>query len=353
MKIYITGANGFIGYHLTQYIKYLTDFQLMESKNRFQEDLDLIAESDIIIHLAGVNRGDDIYVKNIEITNQLIEMLSKSRINKRVIFASSTQEGNGTEYGNSKRDAYQLLKKCGIEVTSIKIPNIFGPFCKPNYNSFVSTFCSILNNGSMPEIIQDNQIELMYVMDLCDYICSLVGNNDNEMKTTKINVSEVLNRLNYFNIEYNIKNTMPEISTQFDIDLFNTFRSFSNPVKQLDRKVDDRGYLIECLRSRINNNHIFYSSTKPDVVRGNHFHFRKVERFIIIKGSAKIEFQKLGDKKVQEFFISSEDNLVIDIPVMNIHTLKNIGDDELICCFWTNEIFDPNKPDTYFQKIVN
>lgn len=353
MKAYVTGSTGFIGYHLTQYLKHRTDIEVLQSTGRFQDDIELINKCDVLVHLAGVNRGDDVYERNIEITNDLIEILKGSDNLPRLIFASSSQEGNGTPYGTAKKESIERLNLLYGEenVISLKIPNVFGPLCKPNYNSFISTFSYLLNQGEKPSIITDNEIELVYVTDLCEHIYSQIIGVANKMVTNKIAVSEILEKLTEYNLDYNTNNTIPNMASKFDVDLFNTFRSFSNPVRDLDRKSDDRGYLLECLRTKSSNSHMFYSVTKPGITRGNHFHFRKVERFVIIKGSAEIELQKPDTRGIDRFTISGDDNKVIDIPVMNVHTLKNVGEDELICAFWTNEIFDQNNSDTYFLKI--
>jgi UDP-2-acetamido-2,6-beta-L-arabino-hexul-4-ose reductase len=353
MKVYITGSSGFIGYHLTQYLKHRTDIEVLKSTGRFQDDIESISTCDFLVHLAGVNRGDNVYERNIEVTNDLVKLLKGFNNLPGLIFASSSQEGNGTPYGTAKKESVEILNSLYGErnIISLKIPNVFGPLCKPHYNSFVSTFSYILNEGDNPRIIDDNEVELVYITDLCEYVYSQIIGADNKMRTKKIHVSEVLKKLTEYNLDYNSNNTIPDMDSKFDVDLFNTFRSFSNPVRDLDRKSDDRGYLLECLRTKSSNSHIFYSITRPGITRGNHFHFRKVERFIIIKGSAEIEFQKPDTKGIERFTISGDDNKVIDIPVMNVHTLKNIGEDDLICAFWTNEIFDPNNPDTYFLKI--
>lgn len=352
MKVYITGDSGFIGYHLRHYLKFVGGLDVLSKGERFQKDLEKIKSCDYIIHLAGVNRGEEIYEKNLEITKDLITSIKKLKIIPQIIFASSTQEGNKTPYGSSKSESYKLLiSEFGEKrVEKIKIPNVFGPFCKPNYNSVVSTFCHALNNGTSPNIIEDKEIDLIYITELCLHIHSILIGERKEMVTKKMTVSILLEKLSKYNIDYRLSNTIPEFEDIFDLDLFNTFRSFSNPLRGLEKKIDERGFLIECMKSKNKNCHFFYSLTKPNVTRGNHFHFRKIERFIIIKGSAKIELQKPGGEK-KTIFISENDNQVIDIPVLTAHNLKNIGTDDLICCFWSNEIFDPQNPDTYFLKI--
>jgi UDP-2-acetamido-2,6-beta-L-arabino-hexul-4-ose reductase len=356
MKIGITGEQGFIGYHLTQFIKYKTDHDIVSLGRRFQSSPDDLRRCDWIIHLAGVNRSESVYSDNIKINKDLIDIIEQSNRFPNLIFVSSTQEGNGTEYGKSKSDSYEMIEKFYMKSKSqlhkVVLPNIFGPFCKPNYNSFVSTFCYNLNNDKEVQVIQDREVDLLYVQDACKMIFSIIDPSISRTFSTKeFFVSEILTKLVSFKNEYVDTNTLPHFENQFELDLFHTFRSFSNPVRKLIRRTDERGYLLECLRSKSNNSHFFYSITKPEITRGNHFHFNKIERFIIIKGVAQVKFNKLDSNEVETFIINSEDDSIIDIPVLKSHNLTNIGSEELICAFWTNEIFDEKNPDTYFKKI--
>ncbi len=361
MNIILTGEKGFIGYHLTQYLKWIKKENVISVGRNFQNESKKFTNTDWVIHLAGVNRGEnnqEVYDGNINLAKDLINIFNENKITPNVIFISSIQESLNNNYGNSKIEASKLIKEhCnekGKEFISLKIPNVFGPFCKPNYNSFVATFCDKISKGNSPEIIKDNKVPLIYVQDVCEILYdSIIQTQEKSFEEYiyNINVSEILSRLNHFNELYNKSGILPELNDKFNINLFNTFRSYISPLSQLTRKIDDRGYLIEILKCESSQTQMFYSVTKPNITRGNHFHFDKIERFMILKGTALIEMRKIDSEEILSWVINDSDDLTIDMPVMYTHSLKNIGDDDLICCFWTQEIFNPLFPDTYFEKV--
>jgi UDP-2-acetamido-2,6-beta-L-arabino-hexul-4-ose reductase len=360
MNIVITGEKGFIGYHLTQYLKWVKNENVISVGRDFQKEFKKFKNVDWVIHVAGVNRAsdDEIYNGNIGLANELIEIFDKNKSTPNVIFMSSIQESLNNVYGNSKIKASELIKShCDNQnksFISLKLPNVFGPFCKPNYNSFVATFCDKIFKGDKPKIIKDNKVPLIYVQDVCEVIYnSIIQNQEQSFKeyTYGINVSEILDKFNYFNELYNESGTLPKLDNKLDINLFNTFRSYMSPLSQLIKRTDDRGYLIEILKCESSQTQMFYSVTKPNITRGNHFHFNKIERFMILKGTALVEMRKIDSDEVLSWTISDTDNLTIDMPILYTHSLKNVGDTELICCFWTQEIFDPSSPDTYFENV--
>lgn len=361
MNIIVTGEKGFIGYHLTQYLKWVKKENVISVRRDFQKESKKFIEADWVIHLAGVNRGindDEVYNGNVNLAKDLIKIFDENKITPNVIFISSVQESLNNTYGNSKIEASRLVKShCDNNnkvFISLKLPNVFGPFCKPNYNSFVATFCDKIAKNTLPEIIKDNKVPLVYVQDVCEVIYNSLSTS--EPKSFKeyineVNVSEVLNKLKYFYNLYNKEGIFPELNNKFNVNLFNTLRSYISPLSHLIKKTDDRGYLIEILKCESSPTQMFYSVTKPGVTRGNHFHFNKIERFMILKGTALVEMRKVDTEDIFSWVIKDDDNLTIDMPIMYTHSLKNIGNDDLICCFWTQEIFDPAFPDTYFEKV--
>jgi UDP-2-acetamido-2,6-beta-L-arabino-hexul-4-ose reductase len=361
MNIIITGEKGFIGYHLTQYLKWVKKENVISVGRDFQKESKKFIEADWVVHLAGVNRGEsdqEVYNGNVNLAKDLIEIFDKNESTPNVIFISSIQESLNNIYGNSKIDASKIIKShCESKnklFISLKLPNVFGSFCKPNYNSFIATFCDKISKGNNPEIIKDNKVPLIYVQDVCKVLYdSIIQTQEKSFEEYiyDIKVSEALNKLNYFNELYNKNGILPELDNKFNINLFNTFRSYISPLSHLTRKTDDRGYLIEILKCESSQTQMFYSVTKPNITRGNHFHFDKIERFMILKGTALVEMRKIDSEKILSWVISDSDDLTIDMPIMYTHSLKNIGDDDLICCFWTQEIFNPSLPDTYFEKV--
>jgi UDP-2-acetamido-2,6-beta-L-arabino-hexul-4-ose reductase len=359
MKIAITGEKGFLGYHLTQYYKYISKDEypewgfanhvVVELGKNYLENINLLKDCDLLIHCAGVNRGDDIYQKNISLAQELVDSLKKNKIVIDIKFTSSTQEDNKSEYGNSKLKAKQILNKyCTLvntKFTSYKLPNLFGPFGKPNYNSFINTFCYNLVNN-IPCQYNGNKVTLCYVYDAIKVIDGIKSNYN----THDISVENVYKILNNFYTEYS-KSVIPKLNTEFEKNLFNTLRSFMPLGFNLTRHTDDRGFLVELVKNKGSESQVFFSTTNPGITRGDHFHFGKVERFCILSGEAKISLRKIGSNKKLHYIIKSNDNKVIDMPILYTHNITNIGKDSLICVFWVNEIFNPKDTDTYFEKV--
>ena len=371
MKIGITGQNGFIGYHLSQTLKYKFEkYVVVPFQRSFFEDSELlnsfVSSCDVIIHLAGVNRADsneEVYNSNIQINTALNDALLTAKFKGHLIFASSSQEDSKSLYGKAKKESRFFLEQTTIELggkfTGLIIPNIFGPFCKPNYNSFVATFCSKILNNETPEVIQDGNVPLLYVGNLVEQILDVIK-FQNEIKFKRIasdievKVSEVLILLNYFKESYLKANTIPAFNNSFELQLFNTFRSYIdveavNPVA-LVKHSDERGFFSEIIRTEIGGQ-FSYSTTLPRITRGNHFHTRKIERFIVIQGHAKISLRKIGTDKVHEFLLSGEKPSYVDMPIWYTHNITNIGNDPLITSFWINEPYDPKDADTYFENV--
>lgn len=371
-KICITGQNGFIGNHLYNTLKLFPNkYSLIEFQDNFFESdnklKNCLLGCDVIIHLAAINRCNDpniLFETNISLTKKIINALKKINSNAHVIMSSSIQEKLNNPYGKSKKISRDLFKNWNNEnldnaFAGLLIPNVFGPFCLPNYNSFIATFCHNLLNNMTPTIIDDNQVDLIYIADLINEIINIidkrVDNNKIILKTEyNYKVSDVLNKLIYFKECYMHERTIPNLKNPFDLKLFNTFRSYINYHEEFPRKYvineDERGMFIELARFGISGQTSF-STTKPGIVRGNHFHTRKIERFSVIKGKALIQIRKIGTDNIIEFYLDGDSPSYVDMPVWYTHNIKNIGNDELLTNFWINEPYDPKNSDTYFVKV--
>ena len=371
MKIGITGQNGFIGWHLRHTIKYVfkDDFQLISFERDYflnSDRLDnFVSECDVIVHLAGVNRDkdeDEISKTNKALSQKLTESISRVNFNGKLIFSSSTQEGNKNSYGASKKAVREIFfkasKELGFQFTGLIIPNVFGPFCKPNYNSFIATFCFKIINKIKPKITEDNEVELIYVGKLVEEIIRSFKNppNQNQRLASQqiIKVSKVVQNLELFHKKYIEKGEIPSLDSNFDIQLFNTFRSYlkhedKGPIRH-KKNSDHRGNFSEIIRTQ-SGGQFSYSTTQSNKFRGNHFHTRKVERFSIIQGDALIQLRKIGSKKVYDFILNGEDPSYVDMPIWFTHNITNIGNKPLITLFWINEPFDEKDTDTYFEIV--
>ena len=369
-KIGITGQSGFIGYHLYNFLRMKKNISLVDfNRNLFSNTYDLahnLNSCDIIIHLAGMNRdvnSQNIYDTNMSLTNKLIIALEKCTTPPKVIFASSSQEENNNNYGKSKLDSRIKLEnwadKTNGKINTLIIPNVFGPFCKPFYNSFIATFCNQIHSGEQPKIISDNEVGLIYVGDLAKLIFELIVSDDWSKGVIKVNysieikVSSLLKKLIEFHESYN-NYIIPKLKDKFESDLFNTYLSYQkiddDYPKKNNKHSDNRGFFSEIYKSK-SETQISYSLTKPGVTRGNHFHTSKIEIFIIIKGKAQIQLRKIGEKKVHSFTITDKSPKFIDMPIWYTHNVKNIGSDELIIIFCINKFYTNLDPDTYHEKV--
>lgn len=369
MKIGITGSNGFIGFHLRNTINQYKDHKLISFKRQFfknENHLDnFVSSSDVIVHLAGLNRHnyeDSILKTNIDLAIKLSDSISRVNFKKKLIFLSSTHETTDSAYGISKLKSRNILtessKKIGFSLTSLIVPNVFGPFCKPNYNSFIANFCHSLINNNNTNIIIDDNVKLIYVQNLVSNIMDEFNSSSNYKKVIpsdfKLKVSEVLKILNDFKELYIEKDEIPDISETFKLNLFNTFRSYIDYdnfyPKSYKNNVDDRGNFVEILRSNSLGQYSF-SKTKPKVVRGNHYHTRKVERFAVIFGEALIKMRKIGANDIIEYKLSGKSPEFVDIPIWYTHSIQNIGEEDLYTLFWVNEPYDNENSDTFFENV--
>jgi UDP-2-acetamido-2,6-beta-L-arabino-hexul-4-ose reductase len=370
IKVGVTGSNGFIGWHLCQTIKlYPDNFELIDFKRNWfynTNELDnFVSNCDIIVHLAGLNRHNDentIYETNVGIANKLVEAFNRSNYKGRVLFSSSIQEERNNVFGNSKKEARAIFsnwaKENGTQFKGLIIPNVFGAFGLPFYNSVVATFSHQLVNNESPKIETDATLNLIYINDLVKKLIELFSTESNETVNIKFTdtykVSQILELLNQFKSTYLDNGQIPGFKNQFEINLFNTFRSYFNlsnyfPIKYKNN-IDERGNFVELIKLETGGQ-VSFSTTKPEITRGNHFHTRKIERFSVIKGKALIQLRKIGTNKVFDFYLSGDEPAYVDMPIWHTHNIKNIGEDELYTMFWINEFYDTNDPDTYFEKV--
>ena len=370
MKILVSGHTGFVGEHLLRKLKCLDlNYQIdFLTKSDFQSRSDLankISPDDIIFHFAGVNRDineEKVYEKNIEINQLLYSALEDIKFKGKLLFTSSTQEELNTMYGKAKKNARLKFEEQSNSLNylfyGIIIPNIFGPFCKPNYNSFIATFSYKILNKEIPKIDNDKKVSLIYIGDFIDEIINILDSDKPiELNTNLIyehNVSEILMKLNTFNNLYIKKGQIPNVNLHFDLCLFNTFRSYIDinsffPKKHNEFK-DNRGHFSELTRS-FSEGQTSCSITKKDEIRGNHFHTRKIERFSVIQGKAKIQLRELLSEEKSEFILDGAIPSYVDIPIWYTHNIQNIGNEDLITIFWINEHYKEDSSDTYLENV--
>lgn len=371
LKIGITGQDGFIGQHLFNTLGlYPDEFERVHFQYDFFEDksklIEFVGGCDVIVHLAAVNRHNDpevLYQTNISLVEQLIAVLEKTKSKAHVLFASSVQEEQDNRYGESKKIGRELLAKwaenAGGFFTGLVIPNVFGPFGRPYYNSFIATFSHQLTHNEQPKIETDTEVKLIYVGELVDIIINAIRNQLQKplyiIPYTSVNkVSDILKLLEKYTSAYFVQGNIPALNSAFELNLFNTFRSYidvknHNPIKIMQH-ADDRGAFVEIIRLGIGGQ-VSFSTTFPGVTRGNHFHTRKIERFAIIKGEALIQLRKIGTDEVLDFYLNGNEPAYVDMPIWYTHNIKNIGTEDLYTNFWINEFYDANNSDTYFETV--
>lgn len=370
-KIGITGQKGFVGSHLYNTLGlFPAQYERVDFHRDYFEDSkkldDFVKQCDVIVHLAAMNRHPDpeiIYSNNVELVQNLVDSLERTGSKAHVLFSSSSQEERDNLYGKSKKEGRRLLaewaEKNGGVFSGLIIPNVFGPFGVPNYNSFIATFCHKLTHGEQPVIDVDGEVKLIYVGDLVEEIITKIQQAVTEKEfvvpfRTSVKVSEVLEKLENYKKLYFENGEVPVLETTFDYQLFNTFRCYFDiknhyPVKFTQHK-DPRGAFVEVIRLGIGGQCSF-STTVPGITRGNHFHIRKIERFAVIKGKALIQLRKIDSDEVLDFYLDGEEPAYVDMPIWYTHNIKNIGEKDLYTIFWINEPYDPNDPDTYFQTV--
>jgi UDP-2-acetamido-2,6-beta-L-arabino-hexul-4-ose reductase len=380
IKIGITGQAGFVGTHLFNTLGLYPDKferipfedEFFQDKNRLEE---FVKSCDAIVHLAAMNRHNDpevLYQTNIGLVKQLIESCEATKSAPHILFSSSTQEERDNLYGKSKKEGRQLFEqwaqKHSARFTGFVIPNVFGPFGNPYYNSVVATFCHQLTHEEQPRIEVDGEIKLIYVGELVQEIINKilfhsVTQSLNSVlycetffvpHTSQIKVSALLQKLTGFKENYFDKGILPCLDNPFDRNLFNTFLCYVDhssffPFK-LKLNTDERGSFVETVKLN-SGGQVSFSTTVPGITRGNHFHTRKAERFAVIKGKARIELRRIGTNKIYSFELDGKEPSFVDMPVWYTHNITNIGEEELYTIFWINEHFDTYDPDTYFEKV--
>ena len=357
----MTGAGGFLGWHFrAAMLESGTDTRPVAMGDRF--DLDTasatISGSSRFVHIAGVNRGSDSEVRegNVRFADQAASAIDHARIPPAVVvFANSTQSFGAGVYGEAKSDSAGILanaaQRVGAQFENVVLPNLFGEHGAPFYNSVTATFAHLLAEGGEPSVVEDKQLTLLHVQDAAD----LLGGSGAMMSELEqdILVSDLLATMRSMSGTYG-KGEIPDVSTRFARNLFNTYRSYTFPAQapmHLARHADARGTFFEILRSHGGDGQSSFSTTLPGVTRGDHFHRRKIERFTVLSGHATIALRKIFTGEIVEFDVSGDEPAAIDMPTMWVHNITNRSSEPLYTSFWTNDIFNPENPDTIAEAV--
>lgn len=380
MKILVTGAKGFIGKNLIAQLKNIQEskdktytldskFEIMECDIDTDEKLldQYCKDASFVFNLAGINRPEnesEFMEGNCDFANQLLNSLKRHKNNCPVMISSSTQAILDNPYGKSKRAGEDVLfgyaKDTGAQVLVYRFPNVFGKWCKPNYNSAVATFCHNIAHG-LDITVSDRsyQMTLVYIDDLVrELIHALEGKENRDGDFCAVPVTHPISLGEIVDLLYSFKSSRKDLSVvkmndSFAKKLYSTYLSylpteeFAYPLKM---NVDNRGSFTEMLRSE-DRGQVSVNISKPGIVKGNHWHHTKNEKFLVVSGKGVIRFRKIDEVKVHEYFVSGEKLEVVDIPVGYTHNIENLGEDDMVTVMWVNEPFDPEFPDTFYLEV--
>ena len=381
MKILVTGAKGFVGKNLVaelENIKYGKDktYPLTQDIEIYEYDIDtdksmlseFCKDCDFVFNLAGVNRPEtesEFMSGNFGFASDLLDELKKNNNTCPVMLSSSTQAALDNPYGKSKKAGEDLFfdysKETGARVLVYRFPNVFGKWCRPNYNSAVATFCNNIAND-LPIQVNDrsHKMTLVYIDDVVnELINALCGSETKDGDYCKVPVEHNTTLGEIVDLIYSFKQSREDKSVpdmtegSFSKKLYSTYLSylptdkFSYPLKM---NIDDRGSFTEILRTA-DRGQVSVNISKPGITKGQHWHHTKNEKFLVVSGKGVIRFRKIDEEKVYEYFVSGDKLEVVDIPTGYTHNIENLGDTDMVTVMWCNECFNPDKPDTYFEEV--
>lgn len=362
-RVVLTGMGGFLGWHTRAALRESgtpTEGIKVGAKFDLQQAATALSGAARLIHIAGVNRAPEEEVRegNVLFAAQLAEALRAAAEPPRVVvYANSIQAGNGSAYGEGKAAAGEILsaaaQEIGAEFIDLLLPNLFGEHGRPFYNAVTATFCHILADGGHPSVENDKELTLLHAQNAADLLSGVVPASSLEQLQEQETVSGLLRRLEGYAETYR-RGEIPDIADAFARDLFNTYRSYAidrhTPIT-LTRHADARGSFFEVIRSHGGAGQSSFSTTAPGISRGDHFHRRKVERFTVLAGSARISLRKLFSDEALHLDVTGDEPVAVDMPTMWAHRIINTGSDMLYTSFWTNDLFDPATPDTISEVV--
>ena len=381
MKILITGAQGFISKNLTAQLNNIIQNKVKDNGlkeplelylyGRHSSEVDLeryTKDCDFVFHFAGVNRPEhdgDFMKGNYTFTQQLLEKVESHGNKAPILFTSSIQAESDSLYGRSKKAGEDLIfqhgKSQNSKVFIYRLPNVFGKWCKPDYNSVVATFCHRIARGLQIKVNDpEARLNLVYIDDVIEeFISCLCGEGHIDdggfghiPRTYFTKVGDLAALL------YSFKSgreslSIPKLDDGFESHLYSTYLSYL-PEKDfcysLKMNTDDRGSFTEIMRT-LDRGQFSVNISKPGIIKGNHWHHSKNEKFLVVNGEGLIRLRKIGNDRVVEYHVSGKRLEIVDIPPGYTHNIINLGDDDLITFMWCNECFDPNDPDTYFEEV--
>lgn len=366
-RVLITGGSGFLGRNLTVHLREHSDYEVrvFEVSNSQEELREWLRDCDIVFHLAGVNRPKDtgeFETGNVGLTEEICRILLENGSTPKIVFSSSIQADLENPYGLSKKRAEAVLRQFGLEsgacIRIYRLKNLFGKWSRPNYNSVTATFCNNIAHD-LPISISDpcREIELSYVDDVVAAFLTEIESCEApseqiDIPSSRLTLGDLAGRIQSF---HDMRHTLmaPDFADLFNRALYSTYLSYvpaESLRQQLTTRSDVRGSLAEFIKSS-HFGQIFVSRTKPGVTRGNHYHHTKSEKFFVVEGDGLIRMRPVGGGPVQQYLVKGSAYDVVDIPPGMTHSITNVGDSEMITLFWSSEVFNPDRPDTYYLAV--
>ena len=361
MKILVTGANGFIGKNLIATLKTNCENDVLEYHHTSGLTTleKFCRECEFVFHLAGVNRPekiDEFTTGNEQFTATLINLLNRFNNDCPIVFSSSIQAELNNPYGISKLAAEKILRDNSKRPLIYRLSNVFGKWCRPNYNSVVATFCFNIARG-IPIQVNDpsKELQLMYIYDIIkEFMRVLNGEDPKDIPSYKKNLQDIADLIQSFphcRKDLSIPNQNDELTKK----LYSTYQSYLPEEKfsyELKMHKDNRGSFSEFVRT--NGQGQFSANViKPHIIKGNHWHHSKHEKFFVVSGEGVIRFRQIFSEEIIEYKISGDKHEVVEIPPGYTHNIENTGTTDMIVIIWANENFNPTEPDTYFMEVEN
>ncbi|WKA50216.1 capsular polysaccharide biosynthesis protein CapF [Planococcus liqunii] len=368
-KVLVTGANGFVGKNLVAELRNqgCEELYLFNRENSLEDLEEFTKDCDFVFHLAGVNRPlneSEFMEGNQGLTSQLLQLLVKNDNKTPVLMTSSIQAEKENPYGKSKKagedELFAYAKETGANVFVYRLPNLFGKWSKPNYNTVVATYCyNIARDLDIQLNNPEALLELAYIDDVLEeFLRALKGSpttNDNLCVvpvTHKLKLGDLAERLRSFK-ESRSSLAVPTMSDELTKKLYSTYLSFlpeDNFSYELKMNVDNRGSFTEFLRTP-DRGQVSVNISKPGITKGNHWHHTKNEKFLVVSGQGLIRFRNIDSKEIIEYYVNGDKLQVVDIPTGYTHSIVNVGETDLVTVMWVNESFDPEKPDTHYLEV--
>jgi UDP-2-acetamido-2,6-beta-L-arabino-hexul-4-ose reductase len=367
--VLITGSDGFVGRNLTASLVQrkdlmITGFDVVDDQTALSS---LVAGADFIFHLAGVNRPQNVEeftTGNAGLTQTIVSLLQKQGKKTPLLISSSTQAAQDYPYGISKRAAEDAVfaygRQSGAAVYVYRLPNVFGKWCRPNYNSAVATFCHNISND-LPIQVNDPTV-MMNLVYIDDVLGSFIDALDGAVAVQEdfchvqpihtVSLGEIVALIRSFR-KSRADRSIPNMADSFTKKLYSTYLSYL-PIDQfsypLKTNVDERGSFTEFIKTA-DRGQVSVNISKPGITKGNHWHHTKNEKFLVVSGEGMIRFRRVGGSKIINYPVAGDRLEVVDIPTGYTHNITNTGKTDMVIVMWCNEMYDPENPDTFFEPV--